>query len=118
MVDGKILIEKLLKYAKAFLHLDARDEIYFRNILLREFKLSEPATEVGDLSFIDQLDVPDILVSEVEEYAVQNGFIQKGLENLYSTYIFGILCPLPSKVNQTFSQSNRFSFPWERPPVG
>ncbi|MBE5734201.1 MAG: UDP-glucose--hexose-1-phosphate uridylyltransferase [Clostridiales bacterium] len=104
MVDGKILIEKLLKYAKAFLHLDARDEIYFRNILLREFKLSEPATEVGDLSFIDQLDVPDILVSEVEEYAVQNGFIQKGLENLYSTYIFGILCPLPSKVNQTFMQ--------------
>ena len=33
MVDGKILIEKLLKYAQKFLHLEKRDEIYFRNIL-------------------------------------------------------------------------------------
>ena len=104
MIDGKILIEKLLKYAKTFLHLNPRDEIYFRNILLREFKLDEPAKDVGDLSFIESLDVPDILVSEVEAFGIENGLATVGLENLYSTYIFGILCPLPSTVNQTFMQ--------------
>ena len=102
MVDGKILVEKLLKYAEKFLHLNARDEIYFRNLLLREFKLDEPAENAGDLSFIDTLDVPDIIVSELEEFAVEKGFAIKGLENLYSTYIFGLLSPLPSTVNQTF----------------
>ncbi len=102
MVDGKILTEKLLRYARNFLHMEERDVIYMRNILLREFRLDEPAEDAGDLSFIDGLDVPDVIVKELEEYAVENGLAQAGLENLYSTYIMGILSPLPSKVNQTF----------------
>ena len=104
MVDGKLLVEKLLKYAIKFLHLNPRDEIYFRNLLLREFKLDEPCQDAGDLSFIDSLDVPDVIVSELEEYAVANGLAVEGLENLYSTYIFGLLSPLPSEVNKTFME--------------
>ena len=104
MIDGKLLVEKLLRYAKAFLHLNPRDEIYFRNLLLREFKLDEPCQDAGDLTYIDALDVPDIIVSELEEYAVANGFATQGLENLYSTYIFGLLSPLPSEVNKTFME--------------
>jgi len=104
MVDGKILIEKLLRYAKNFLHLNARDEIYFRNLLLREFKLDEPCYDAGDLSFIDTLDVPDVLVQDIESYARENSLIEESMENLYSTYIMGLLSPLPSKVNQTFMQ--------------
>ena len=102
MVDGKILIEKLLRYAETFLHLSKRDEIYMRNLLLREFKLDEPIEDAGDLSFVEQLDVPDILVMDIEKYAIENGLIEQGKENLYSTYIMGILSPLPSKVNETF----------------
>lgn len=102
MVDGKLLIEKLLVYAKSNLHLEKRDEIYFRNLLLREFKLDEPMEEVCDLTEISKLDVPDILVKEVEDYALENNIIVEGKENLYSTYIFGLLSPLPSKVNQEF----------------
>ena len=102
MIDGKILVEKLLRYAKSHLHLNPRDEIYFRNILLREFKLDEPTEETIDLSFIDTLTVPDILTEEIETYALENKFIEDGEQNLYSTYIFGILSPLPSKVNETF----------------
>ena len=49
MIDGKILIEKLLIYAETFLHLDKRDEIYFRNLLLKEFKLKEPY--LGEIDF-------------------------------------------------------------------
>lgn len=102
MVDGKILIEKLLKYAQKFLHLEKRDEIYFRNLLLREFKLDEPTEDAGDLSFIDTLDVPDVIVEELETYAVEKGIVEDVYKNLYSTYIMGILSPLPSKVNQDF----------------
>ncbi len=102
MIDGKILVEKLLKYAKTFLHLNARDEIYFRNILLREFKLDEPTEDTLDLAFIEELTVPDILVNEIEEYALENGLVEDGEQNLYSTYVMGILCPLPSEVNRRF----------------
>lgn len=102
MIDAKLLTEKLLRYAVKFLHLQQRDVIYFRNILLREFKETSPCEEIVDLSFIDNLDVPDILVKEIEELAIERGFIEEGLENLYSTYIMGMLSPLPSVVNSTF----------------
>lgn len=102
MVDGKILTEKLLKYAVKFLHLNERDVIYMRNILLREFKLDGPCDDYGDLSFIDTLTVPDVLVSELEEFALEQGLAEEHTLNLYSTYIMGILSPLPSKVNEEF----------------
>lgn len=102
MVDGKILIEKLLRYATKFLRLNERDKVYFRNLLLREFKIDEPAEENLDLSFIDLLLVPDDLVNQVEEYAVENGIVEEYKKNLYSTYIFGLLSPLPSVVNSEF----------------
>ena len=102
MIDGKILVEKLLKYSKRFLHLNPRDEIYTRNLLLREFKLDEPIEKEVDLAFIDTLDVPDLLVNEIEKYAIENNLCEEGYENLYSTYIMGILTPLPSKVNEDF----------------
>ena len=75
MTKGKILIEKLLRYATKFLHLEQRDVIYMRNLLLREFKIDEPIEDAGDLSFIDTLDVPDVIVSELEDYAMEKGFI-------------------------------------------
>ena len=104
MIDGKLLVEKLLRYAENFLHLNKRDEIYFRNLLLREFKLDAPLKEQVDLSYVDTLDVPDTLVNDLEEYALENGIIEDGEQNFYSTYIMGLLSPLPSKVNQTFNE--------------
>ena len=56
MIDGKLLIEKLLRYAVKFLHLSERDVIYFRNVLLREFKLDSPYSGDCDLDWIDELD--------------------------------------------------------------
>ena len=45
MIDGKLLIEKLLVYAQAFLGLNELDVIYQRNNLLNLFKLSSPTKE-------------------------------------------------------------------------
>ena len=39
-MNGELLVERLLVYAKKNLHLDERDVIYMRNVLLAEFKLS------------------------------------------------------------------------------
>lgn len=102
MIDGKLLVEKLLKYAQYFLGLNSRDEIYYRNLLLRELKLVSAYEGELDLSYIEEFNVPDLLVGELEEYARENQIIEEGLENLFSTYIFGILTPMPSKVNATF----------------
>ena len=102
MIDGKVLVEKLLYYAECFLHLSKRDEIYMRNLLLREFKLDEPTDEILDLSFIKDLDVPDLLVGDLEQFAIENNLTTEIEKNLYSTYIFGLLSPLPSEVNRKF----------------
>ena len=62
MIDGKLLVEKLLTYAEEFLHLEKLDVIYTRNLLLREFKLDAPIEDAGDLSYICEYKVPDELV--------------------------------------------------------
>ena len=36
-MNGKLLVEKLLAYAKAHLCLRAEDEVYMRNVLLSQF---------------------------------------------------------------------------------
>lgn len=102
MTDVKLLTEKLIRYAEKFLHLNKRDEIFTRNILLREFGADCPYEGDADLSYIDNLDVPDELVSEIEEVGRALGKCEEGLENLYSTYVMGIISPLPSKVNEEF----------------
>lgn len=102
-MDGKLLVEKLIKYAECFLHLDKRDEIYTRNLLLREFGLAEPYNGDADISYIEKADVPDEIIAELQDFAVESGKIQEEEKELYSGYIMGILSPLPSKVNADFN---------------
>ena len=104
MVNGKILVEKLIKYAQTFLHLKERDVIYFKNLLLREFKLPAPYGEKLDLTEIENLTVPDTLVKEIEDYALENNLADEFSLNRYSTYVLGLLSPLPSKVNEEFNR--------------
>ncbi len=100
--DKELLIEELLRYAENFLGLDARDEIYVRNFLLREFCLKKPLAVKPDFSYIDGLSVPDELFSKVAAAAKETGKAEEGAEELYATYIFGCLSPLPSVVADKF----------------
>lgn len=104
MIDGKILVKKLLVYATTFLGLDERDVDFKQNQLLREFKLNAPLREQVDTADIKGLDVPDVLVQEIEDYAVENNIVLEQEKNLFSTYVMGILCPLPSAVESKFNQ--------------
>ena len=104
MIDGKILIEKLLLYARTFLGLAELDEIYMRNTLLAIFKLSSPCKKVKDINYVTELTVPDELINEVSAYALENGIATNDIDaDLFANYVFGILTPRPSEVNRTFN---------------
>lgn len=101
MTDGKLLVEKLIEYAKLHLHLVNSDEIYVRNLLLRELRLPCPY-EGADVEGVAEMAVPDELVAELESYAVEKGLCKEEERELYSTHIFGLLTPLPSVINAEF----------------
>ena len=69
MVNGKLLTEKLIAYAKLFLHLDDLDEIYARNTLLAEFKLDSAYVGEADLEYVKEMSVPDVLFNETKDYS-------------------------------------------------
>ena len=104
MIDGKLLIEKLLVYARTFLGLPELDEIYLRNTLLGIFKLSAPLLKPVNLDYITELTVPDELIEEIEKYALENELVEDEIDSdLFANYIMGILSPRPSEVNRTFN---------------
>ena len=89
MIDGKLLVEKLVRYAKAHLGLNDLDVVYKRNELLKAFGLDSAYTGDEDISYVDNLTVPDELVAETETYGEENNLLKDGLKNLFSTYVFG-----------------------------
>lgn len=104
MINGKLLVEKLIAYARNFLYLNEVDEVYTRNLLLGQFNLTSPWQEGGvDYDEIANMQVPDALFEEVMAYALENGLCEEGYEEIYATYIFGILTPKPSEINGTIS---------------
>ncbi len=103
MIDGKLLIEKLIVYAKQNLGLSELDVIYQRNTLLHLFNLSSPTNEEVDEEFIKSLQVPDVLIEEIMAYAIENGIVSEEISaDLFANYVFGILTPRPSEVNSQF----------------
>ena len=72
MINGKLLVEKLIVYAKNFLHLNELDEIYVRNTIFTLFHISSPASSIPKLDYIKEMSVPDVLFNEIKDYAIEN----------------------------------------------
>ena len=72
-MDGKLLIEKLLAYAKAHLFLKEEDEVYMRNVLLSQFGFTESYEGEADVSAEASADVPDALAAELKAFALEKG---------------------------------------------
>ncbi len=103
MIDGRILIEKLLKYAQVFLGLKELDVVYERNTLLNLFKLPNPTNEKINAEEISSLSVPDELIEEIISYALENNLAEDEIQaDLFANFIFGLLTPKPSEVNSHF----------------
>ncbi|MBQ7408810.1 MAG: UDP-glucose--hexose-1-phosphate uridylyltransferase [Clostridia bacterium] len=100
MINGKLLVEKLIVYAQNFLYLSEYDVVYTRNLLLGQFNLisAEINPEV-DYAKIASMTIPDELFNEVMQYASENKLCEEGYEEVYATYIFGLISPKPSEVN-------------------
>lgn len=104
MVNGRLLTEKLIAYAKSFLSLDDLDVIYVRNTLLAEFNLDSAYVGEADTDYVKEMSVPDVFFDEIKDYALENGIAEDEVQaNLFAGYIFGLLTPKPSTVNQTFN---------------
>lgn len=101
-MSGELLVEKLIAYAEKFLYLQPEDAIYMRNLLLAEFKLPAPYDGDADISDIAAMDVPDELNAAITEYALQNGLTDEANAERYCARIFGMLTPMPSKINESF----------------
>lgn len=101
-MDGKLLVEKLLVYARAHLFLSECDEIYMRNVLLSEFGFTEPYEGKAELSGIAEADVPDDLAGELKAFALEAGLCDESGAERYIADIFGLLSPLPSQINRAF----------------
>ena len=105
-MDGKLLIEKLLAYAKAHLSLRGEDEVYMRNVLLPQFGFTEPYEGEADVSAEIAADVPDALAEELKAFAVEKGLCTEDFAERYVADVFGLLSPLPSEVNRSFKEIN------------
>lgn len=103
MVNGKLLTKKLITYAETFLHLDELDAIYARNTLLAEFKIDSAYVGDADIEYVKEMSVPDVLFNEIKDYARENRISEDDTSaTLFAAYIFGLLTPKPSAINQTF----------------
>lgn len=102
-MDAELLVEKLLAYAERNLYLQPVDTIYMRNTLLAELKLQAPCEGEADVSDVAAMDVPDELNAEIAAYAVEHGLTDEANAERYCARIFGMLTPLPSKINEEFA---------------
>lgn len=77
-MNGELLIERLIAYAKAFLHLQACDEIYTRNLLLSKFGLFAPYDGNAETRDVYEMRVPDALYAEICAFARERGLCDAG----------------------------------------
>ncbi len=104
MVNGKLLVEKLIEFSKDFLHLNALDATYVRNTLLAEFRLSAPLEKKENLQYIKEMSVPDVLINEIKDYALENKISEDETSaTLFSAYVMGLLTQKPSEINTHFN---------------
>ncbi|MGN1077723.1 MAG: galactose-1-phosphate uridylyltransferase, partial [Candidatus Gallimonas sp.] len=101
-MDGRELTEQLIAYAKAHLHLEDSDEIYYRNVLLSQFGYTQPCDGAVDTEGAEKADVPDELAQALKEFALSAGRCDEEGAERYVADIFGLLTPLPSQINRTF----------------
>ncbi len=103
MIDGKLLIEKLVTYSKTFLYASELDEIFLRNTLLVYFKLKEPMAKTPNLDYIKHMTVPDVLFNEIKDYSLENSIAEDDTQaTLFAAFIMGQLTQKPSEINQSF----------------
>ena len=97
------LVKKLVYYGKKHLGLNDLDAIYVTNALYRKLKIQHSEEEV-DLSYIDELIVPDVLLDELRDHIRENNLVSEENVELFIVEIMGDITPLPSQVVNRFNE--------------
>ena len=97
------VINHLIYYANKHLELATLDNIYKYNELLHFLNVDEMAFTTEDLSYIDQLDRPDILLDRLMNELAINKIELPYSEETIKAEVMGILSPLPSRVIERFN---------------
>ena len=95
------LVKKLVYYGKKHLGLNDLDSIYVTNVLYRKLHIEYSEDEV-DLSYIDELTVPDVLLDELRAHIRENNLVSEENVELFIVEIMGDITPLPSQVVNKF----------------
>lgn len=95
-------INHLIYYANKHLHLSYLDNVYKYNELLHFLNVDEMATIDDDLSYIDKLDRPDIILDHLIDELKENNLILPYNEETIKAQVMGILLPLPSETYRRF----------------
>ncbi|MBQ3165725.1 MAG: hypothetical protein IJC01_00140, partial [Clostridia bacterium] len=97
MIDGRLLIEKLLNYGTACLELADYDVAVKRNLLRHVFRLFD-----GEIPQFKGSVNLNQLKDDVSRYACENNLVGEGDEVGFVNFVLGLLLPLPSVVNKKF----------------
>jgi UDPglucose--hexose-1-phosphate uridylyltransferase len=107
------MIEKTIKeavfYAKCHLSLQEEDALYLTNLLLHQFGCPLPYEGSIDEKAIAAYQVPDAIVEDIVSYLVSEKKMDEGEAERLSTWVMGVLSPLPSVVDATFEKLYRSS---------
>ena len=97
------LVKKLVYYGKKHLGINELDAIYVTNALYRKLNIQYDEDEV-DLSYIDELTVPDVLLDELRAHIRENNLVSEEKIELFIVEIMGDITPLPSQVYDKFME--------------
>ena len=97
------LVKKLVYYGQKHLGLNNLDAIYVSNVLYRKLNIQYSEEEV-ELNYIDDLNVPDVLLDELREHIKNNNLVEESKVELFIVEIMGDITPLPSQVVNTFNK--------------
>ena len=98
------VISDLIEYAKIHLGLPKADEEYATNLLMTKFALNEIKPCWVNKKKIAEMASPDELLAEVKEYALNNGLIEEGEEEFFTSDVLDMLSPRPSAVVEKFNE--------------
>ena len=95
-------IANLLHYASVNLDLDELDEVWTRNLLLSELKLTGYVDYQIDESAVEELKSPDTLLEPITNYALAGGLITAEGKEAFEAKIMNLLMRRPGEMADTF----------------
>ena len=98
-------LSDLLQYAKSHLSFREEDVAYATNVLMEKLRLTDFCPCWTNKKRIAALSCPDEIVAPVLAYAKENGIVEEGEEEFFTSDILDVLSPRPHEVVDKFFSS-------------